>query len=271
MQTEPNWGLLAARVRSARGLRSQKAISAAGGPSDTTLSKIEADEWRPTRGVDETLTKLDQGLGWPAGTAAAILSGHDPAALPPIPPAHKDRRQREADMEATPRREPNAPHIPDYSLLAATLSLESDDLRWTADRLQAHIDIHDPDEVENLLSEIDELLSAVEYFTDTVDEIVKKMVPATRLQYLKNETRRLLRQHARQSMLGGLTVTPSIGMEAKLIQPETSPKGDEGEEIDRLVDQPKDGTLGDFVQVGETDSVVDDVDGSEHRGDVAGN
>lgn len=75
---ELDWDRLGDYVRAARGARSQKAIHAAGGPTDTTLGKIETKQWRPRRGVDETLQKLDAGLGWVPGSAAAILRGGDP-------------------------------------------------------------------------------------------------------------------------------------------------------------------------------------------------
>lgn len=239
MQKEPDWASLAAAVRAARGLRSQKAISAAGGPSDTTLSKIEANEWRPTRAVDETLAKLDQGFGWPPGTAADILAGNPPAkeALTIVsPPTMKNRRLREAEQAAR--------HIPDFSLLAATLSLETDDLRWSADRVDTHIDPEDPDEVENLISDVESLVSDVEDFADTVDEIVKKMVPPGRLQHLRNETRRLRKQHARQTMLDGLMVTPSIGMEAAAVPQGASSKANGDQKTDDPAkDSQPDGTV----------------------------
>lgn len=68
-----HWDLLAQAVRAARGARTQAAIHENGGPSDTTIGKIEADEWRPRRGVEDTLRKLDDGLEWPPGTAGRIL------------------------------------------------------------------------------------------------------------------------------------------------------------------------------------------------------
>lgn len=78
MENGPDWARLAGFVRRARGTRSRKEIADAGGPSDTTLAKIETDTWRPNRGVTETLEKLDNGLRWAPGTAAAILDGGTP-------------------------------------------------------------------------------------------------------------------------------------------------------------------------------------------------
>jgi hypothetical protein len=75
---EPQWERLAEHVRAQRGQRTQKAVTAAGGPSDTTIGKIETARWRPSRGGDDTLQKLDIGLGWRAGSSAAILAGGSP-------------------------------------------------------------------------------------------------------------------------------------------------------------------------------------------------
>jgi protein involved in polysaccharide export with SLBB domain len=78
MADDMDWARLGQYVRRARGPRTQKAIRAAGGPTDTTIGKIESNEWRPTRGVDKTLEKLEKGLGWQPGDAARVLSGDEP-------------------------------------------------------------------------------------------------------------------------------------------------------------------------------------------------
>lgn len=57
---------------------SQEDVTARGGPSDTTLTKIENVEWNPTR-PNETLRKLDVGLGWEPGSARRVLDGGEPA------------------------------------------------------------------------------------------------------------------------------------------------------------------------------------------------
>lgn len=104
---EPQWDRLAYYVtafRSTRGM-SQKAVSANGGPSDTTLSKIETGEWRPTRGVDQTLEKLDAGLGWQPGSASQVLAGGEPVyrvtaeTLGRTFPRYDDRRIAVVDTE----------------------------------------------------------------------------------------------------------------------------------------------------------------------------
>jgi DNA-binding XRE family transcriptional regulator len=77
---EPNFQNLAQAVlvwRMRHGL-SQATVAARGGPSDTTLSAIEAMEWNSSR-PDQTLAKLDDGLWWPKGTARKVLfEGFDP-------------------------------------------------------------------------------------------------------------------------------------------------------------------------------------------------
>ncbi|GAB4677632.1 helix-turn-helix domain-containing protein [Mycobacterium avium] len=80
METAPRWDRLANYVQEFRAMRgmSQKAVAANGGPSDTTLGKIEAGAWRPKRGVDRTLEKLDRGLGWEPGSASRVLAGGEP-------------------------------------------------------------------------------------------------------------------------------------------------------------------------------------------------
>lgn len=75
---ELDWARLGRYVRTARGARAQKDITASGGPSDETLSKIEQGRWTPTRSVQSTLEKLEKGLGWAPGSANVILAGGDP-------------------------------------------------------------------------------------------------------------------------------------------------------------------------------------------------
>jgi len=82
VMNEPDFTALATAVltwRLRHGL-SQATVAARGGPSDTTLSAIEAEEWNSTR-PDGTLAKLDAGLWWPPGTARKILfEGFNPVA-----------------------------------------------------------------------------------------------------------------------------------------------------------------------------------------------
>ena len=74
---DEDWRRFGEVVRNARlvaGL-SQKTIAERGGPSDTTLTKIEMGTWRPTRSTEVTLRKLEIGFGWDQGTAPRLLSG----------------------------------------------------------------------------------------------------------------------------------------------------------------------------------------------------
>ena len=56
------------------GLR-QDQVAARGGPSTTTLTKVENGTSRANPG---TLRKLDVGLGWEQGSATRAVSGGDP-------------------------------------------------------------------------------------------------------------------------------------------------------------------------------------------------
>lgn len=78
---ERDWQRLATYARSARGSRSQKAVAESGGPSHTTLGKIERGVWRPSRGVDDTTEKLERAYRWAPGSIDSILSGGDPTPL----------------------------------------------------------------------------------------------------------------------------------------------------------------------------------------------
>jgi len=220
MDNEPRWEQLAVAVKAARGMRSQKAIADAGGPSDTTISKIEANEWRPTRAVEETLRKLDQGLAWGAGTAAGILAGHI-AINRDAKRQNYTRQQREiaflerrAFIEAKPEKD-RTPEEKDWLVqtLAARnsvvhrvrdtpaaesphiatmveLSFLSDDAESAASGLMEP-DLSDEQEVENYIWEVGELVSAVEYLTQAVhDAAVDAAGSAERLRRIKREIRR---------------------------------------------------------------------------------
>ncbi len=68
-----------ATFRERNGL-TQTALSQRGGPSVPTIRRVE----RGTPVDHGTLSRLDIGLGWTPGTAAAILDGHNPD-LPDTP------------------------------------------------------------------------------------------------------------------------------------------------------------------------------------------
>lgn len=58
----------------------QEQVAKAGGPTDTTMGKIENSEWTPGN-RKTTLRKLDIGLRWTPGSAARTLAGGDPVPL----------------------------------------------------------------------------------------------------------------------------------------------------------------------------------------------
>ncbi|MEJ9078543.1 helix-turn-helix transcriptional regulator [Gordonia malaquae] len=75
---EPDLERLARYVKSRRqhlGLR-QDEVGARGGPSTTTLTKVE--NATPPAPATVTLRKLDRGLGWTAGSARRLLEGGEP-------------------------------------------------------------------------------------------------------------------------------------------------------------------------------------------------
>ncbi|WP_264923181.1 helix-turn-helix domain-containing protein [Mycobacteroides chelonae] len=74
---EPQWERLAEAVRTRRASRgwSQAAVTERGGPSDTLQNRIEAGRWKPVRGVEDSLRKIDAGMEWREGSASRILSG----------------------------------------------------------------------------------------------------------------------------------------------------------------------------------------------------
>lgn len=78
---EPQWERLGQEVLQYRLRRgwSQAAVNKRGGPSDTLQTKIESGKWRPTRGVDDTLRKIDTGLEWVPGSASRVLAGGEPS------------------------------------------------------------------------------------------------------------------------------------------------------------------------------------------------
>jgi hypothetical protein len=94
MESGLDWDRLAAAVRAARGARSQKDIGKQGGPSDTTIGKIESGEWRPKRAFNDTLDKLDTGLGWRAGSAQRVLHGGGPSPMFCVSGTTQDHNQQ---------------------------------------------------------------------------------------------------------------------------------------------------------------------------------
>ncbi len=100
MEATPDWERLARFARAARGPRTQSEIRNLGGPTDTTQSKIERNEWRPKRGVTDTLEKIDKGYGWRPGSAADVLAGGNPTIDDSEPP--EEPGPLEAALAAVP-------------------------------------------------------------------------------------------------------------------------------------------------------------------------
>lgn len=91
-------GQLALHRRLELGL-SQASVAKAGGPSDTTLTSLEAGALSKVRPA--TLSKLDAGLRWIPGSAAAVLRGEDPSPLPEYesPERHRDTARRPEEQD----------------------------------------------------------------------------------------------------------------------------------------------------------------------------
>jgi hypothetical protein len=79
-----DWARLAKAVRLRRTELhwSQDTVREAGGPSDVVLSRIERNEHDDAYPRADTIQKLDKGLLWQPGSAAAVLNGRDPVPLP---------------------------------------------------------------------------------------------------------------------------------------------------------------------------------------------
>lgn len=90
------FGVMVKARRDQLGL-TQEQVSAKGGPSDTTMTKIENGDGKPP--ADLTLRKLDRALSWAPGTARSLLHGEFP--LPdgePLPDVQMGRRRRAAQQ-----------------------------------------------------------------------------------------------------------------------------------------------------------------------------
>lgn len=104
---DQDWEALAKAVRARRAdlQLSQGAVTAAGGPSDLVISRIENNE-EPRPRLD-TLRKLDRGLRWQPGTSEAHLAG---SPMPePSPAAPRVRVRRGGEWIEV---DPNAPSAP---------------------------------------------------------------------------------------------------------------------------------------------------------------
>jgi hypothetical protein len=83
MTKDPQWERLGEAVLQRRTEMdwTQQEVWDRGGPSDSLQSQIEHQRWRPTRKVRESLKKIDVGMRWASGSAAAVLAGGTPTPL----------------------------------------------------------------------------------------------------------------------------------------------------------------------------------------------
>lgn len=143
---EPNWEKLGQRVRARRLSRgwSQATVADQGGPSDTLQTRIENGQWRPTRGVDETLSKIDNGMLWTPGSSSATLADGEPT---PIEDAQEGASAGAAEPDV---RDPLAEHEAEL-----TNSLEwSEKLIEAAEALNANPTAEFNEEVESAIAAI---------------------------------------------------------------------------------------------------------------------
>ena len=134
------------------GLR-QDELGARGGPSTTTLTKIENGS--PTPVSKATLRKLDTGLDWPVGTAAAVLAGEPP-------PSSRDQP---GQRPLTSVRMPRPVILPSPTDPIAEVSLDADALEADLDELVLFDDE----------SDLAEVLDAVQTFAESTYEFIRKV------------------------------------------------------------------------------------------------
>lgn len=136
---------------SALGL-TQADVSRRGGPSDTTLRKIlDGDEVNVSTA---TLTKLDTAFAWTPGTAArAALQEGDSVAQVPEPP-------RTPPAPSEPRRQHGAWALGPELMVALDLSM--DRVESIASGITLAGDPDDRDEMEQLVSDVDDLVAAID-------------------------------------------------------------------------------------------------------------
>lgn len=84
----------------------QDEVANQGGPTDTTMGKIENGDWTPGN-RHTTFRKLDTGLRWRPGSARTTLDGGEPEPIPDDAPEFV--RDVMAKMPVLPRNAPNAP------------------------------------------------------------------------------------------------------------------------------------------------------------------
>jgi len=81
LEQRTRFGALVAARRSELGRLSRDDVHAAGGPSDTTLARLENPDSQMPPPRKATFPKLDLGLQWVPGSAARAWAGGDPVGL----------------------------------------------------------------------------------------------------------------------------------------------------------------------------------------------
>ncbi|KXP00855.1 helix-turn-helix domain-containing protein [Tsukamurella pseudospumae] len=172
--TKPHEGVarLAGAVKARRGALglSQLDVAAAGGPSDTTQSKIELT--LATKVGPRTLAKYDNALQWPAGRAAAIFSGeldgHGLASLIPVGIDHDEDSLTLPSSKINPGYIQQAARVArptrEYRLLTANLDLAEKIL----DHAEAAVEPWSKAGVRSQMPYIGDLLDSVARYSDIV-------------------------------------------------------------------------------------------------------
>ncbi|MGU3650608.1 hypothetical protein [Mycolicibacterium sp. A43C] len=165
-----------------------------GGPSDTTLRKV-LDGKRTDSISVRTLKMLDAAFGWEPGSAARTLAGGEPTIVDP------GSAQSSPKSDSQPRQQT----VADFAPLIAAIAVDAEDLQTVAGNVDVSVDVDldqdDPDQVEVLVNQVESLIWDVESlvrdvndFVETFEKYATTMVGQTKLQRLKNDTRRFRRQ-----------------------------------------------------------------------------
>jgi hypothetical protein len=202
--------------------RSQIEVWENGGPSNSTMTSIESAASLTI--TPSTLKKLDAGLAWIAGTAGGLLRGDVPHGRAVRDLTFDNRRVSEIEETEIMRQEQQARNeardqrtraevataLDNFTALIAALSVDADDIQTTARGIDTSIDVNDPDAVEWLIGEVDDVVRDVDEFVGAVDEVARKVFGGDieRLRRAKRETKRLRRQqtaeHATRTGITGL-------------------------------------------------------------------
>ncbi|TWS20817.1 helix-turn-helix transcriptional regulator [Tsukamurella asaccharolytica] len=177
MPTTPSVARLGEAVKNRRGElgMSQADVMKAGGPSDTTQSKIELGV--ALKVGAQTLAKYDRALRWKSGRARAVLMGDAVVAEDAVDQRGeqaKPRRPRDgAEVDAVAPIPPRRPQFGAWSLgpdLMVQLDLAADEVEFMANTSSGYTEEDDItaviDDLENLVYAVDELLPILRAVTE---------------------------------------------------------------------------------------------------------